>query len=511
MMERRAAGVRCALAVVPAMVGLLWAASAEAHGVWAHIHVTAWAIENLPDGELKDFYSDPEVFNAALYGAAFTDSGYWPQAGDLSRRSRAYGEHTHWEPFIQDFVAWIITNDPPPWNTQESRKRVAFLMGCASHGMQDEIFDSLFLYQVREHDGGEQEEADPGIDGFFAKDGWIRHVPSEYIPMDTLLELYSGLSEDVDEPTIRQAVGLLNFVYLGHPEAAAGLATRYEPLIPWAREHYLDPDVPGSLVTEVNPTMRYQQAIWERLHGRLSAEEQVVIAAFPESPRRLRSAEAGTVDGWATFIFGVGMRYSEVQPTWVDDADSPVPFQRNNTRWGGTWPRLIRLQPSEPLTPGAWYTVGLPAGVERIDGLRTETDYGLRFQVACDEATAGACEELGELPGPDIGEPHPPGEDAGPDAEADAVLDAEPDIDPGIDAEVDTSTDAAADVPEPVEADANHDADVPDTSGAVEPRADDVGGDGGCGCGVPVGRQIVWPGLALALLVCGMVMWRRRP
>ena len=105
---------------------LLFPANASAHGIWAHIHVTGWAAENLPPGELRDFFaSDPEVFNALLFGAAFTDSGYWPQAGELATKSRAYGEHTHWEPFISDFVAWIRANDPPPWTSLESKKRVA--------------------------------------------------------------------------------------------------------------------------------------------------------------------------------------------------------------------------------------------------------------------------------------------------------------------------------------------------------------------------------------------------
>ena len=39
---------------------------------------------------------------------------------------------------------------PAPVTTLESKKRVAFLMGCASHGLQDAIFDSLFLRQVEE-------------------------------------------------------------------------------------------------------------------------------------------------------------------------------------------------------------------------------------------------------------------------------------------------------------------------------------------------------------------------
>ena len=102
-----------------------------------------------PAGEVRDFFSEPEVMNAALFGAAFTDSGYWPLSGGMGEIARAYSEHTHWEPFIHDVVTWIRANDPPPWTSLESKKRAAFFIGCASHGMQDELFDSLFLDEHR--------------------------------------------------------------------------------------------------------------------------------------------------------------------------------------------------------------------------------------------------------------------------------------------------------------------------------------------------------------------------
>jgi len=474
---------------------------AEAHGVWAHIHVTGWAIDNQPDEELRDFFSDPEVLNAALYGAAFTDSGYWPQAGELSRRSRAYSEHTHWEPFVQDFVAWIIAHDPPPWTSVESKKRVAFLLGCASHGLQDELFDSVFLYQVRTHDGKDQEEADPGTDGFFAKDRWITRIPTEYIPMDTVLELYAGLGQGVDEATIRQSVDLLNFIYLGNPEAAAALGTRYESIIPWTREHYLDPAIPGSIASEVFPTMRYQQAIWRRLHGQLPVDAPVVVSAFPDAPRRLHGADSTAPDSWATLIFAEGVRYSTTAPTWQDDQGEPVPFDRANTRWGATWPRLIRLQPTAPLVPGAWTTVSLPAGAERIDGQLTTTPFSLRFQVPCDDATASDCADLGALPTPDLGEPAPePEMDAGLDAEPDAST---PDADPTPDAALDAEPDAP-----PLDTGLAVDVAADGASNGHIPPTADASDDGGCACGVTP-RRVAPSGAAWALLALVAAVWTR--
>lgn len=405
---------RSRLLAAPALLLLvaLWGAPAEAHGIWGHIHVTGWAIENLPEGEVRDFFADPEVMNAALYGAAFTDSGYWPQGGSLEAPARAYGEHTHWEPFIEDFVAWMQVHDPPPWTSQESRLRVAFLMGCASHGLQDELFDSLFLDQAAQHDGAGQEATDPGIDGFLGLDGWLRFAPTPWIPMDVLLELYAPLDAGVDAEVIQRSADLMELVYLRRPEAAASLGRQYAAQLPWTRANYLNPDLPGSLRAEVLPTARYLQALWDRLHG-ADLTGSPVIYAWPDTPRRLGSGEAGSLDSRVTLIFGAGLRYGEAAPRWADEATgADVPFTRRNTRWDNPWTRLIRVWPDASLAPGSWQVVTLPAGATLIHGGATTGDFTHRVQVACDPGPA--CPPVEGAPVADLGEPSWPEEpDAG--------------------------------------------------------------------------------------------------
>ncbi|TNE91188.1 MAG: hypothetical protein EP330_05965 [Deltaproteobacteria bacterium] len=382
---------------------------AGAHGLWGHIHVTGWAVENMPDDDLRAFlYDDPEVFNALLFGAVFADSGYSrDEAG-----SRAYSEHAHWEPFVEDYVQWILENDPPPWNTLESKKRVAFLLGCASHGMQDSIFDSLFLSEVEERDGAGQDATDPGTDGFLVADGHVRFIPEEDVPMDTLLELFADVSPDITREVIDAGVGLTTAAYINEEiglGVAETFAERYADVMPWGREHYLDPEVPGSLRAEIYPTMRYQQALWKRLHDGL-APDDVTVFAYPDQPRRLRSGTAGTVASWVTLVFGEGVRFEGDLVELFDDAGASVPFTLSNTRWGATHTRLVRIRPDEDLVPGGWYTARLRAGVELIDGGVSSESWEVRFQVACDTADDPACPELGEVDVPwidGIPEPEP--------------------------------------------------------------------------------------------------------
>ncbi|MBL6975491.1 MAG: hypothetical protein ISR64_07160 [Deltaproteobacteria bacterium] len=382
--------------------------SAMAHGSWAHVQVTGWAMEALPAGELRDLLTgDPEVFNAALFGAAFTDSGYAPIGKD-EPAAHAYGEHTHWESFVQDFVDWIRANDPPPWTDLESRKRVAFLMGCAAHGMQDEIFDSLFLFQAKEHDAGGQHNADPAMDGFLKLDGLLEFVPTAYIPMDTVLELYAGLSHKVTADVIQQAVDLMIGAYINDELGlliAQSLGEQYEPEMPWTRLHYMDPEIPGSLASEIPATAGYMEAIWDRLHGTFDPDS-AVIHTYPDPDDRILGNDAESPDSWVTLVYGAGAAVDSLTATWVDTRKTAVDYTLKGTRWGAHWTRLHRLQPGTSLVSGEWYTVELAPGLEFIDGAVTTKVSGLRFQAACGES--------GDLPCPDTAETNTQADPSGP-------------------------------------------------------------------------------------------------
>lgn len=395
------------------LLGLLLPLPAAAHGLWGHVHVTGWAVENMPDDELRQFLLEPEVFNALIFGATFTDTGY--SVSDAA--SRAYSEHTHWEPFIEDYIQWIRENDPPPWTSSESKRRVAFLLGCASHGMQDEIFDSTFLHQVGEHDGAGQEASDPATDGFLALDQHLRFFPKEDIPMDTLLQLYAGLDQEITEEVIDLAVSRVTGFYINDtvgPGIASQIGTQYEEQLPWTRQNYLNAEIPGSLRAEIYPTMAYQQAVWARLHEGLEANEATVFG-FPEAPRRLLAGATGSPDSWVTLVFGIGLQYSSDMVELEDDQGQPVPFTTANSQWGPSYTRLVRLIPDQDLQPGGWYTARLRAGVATIDGQVSTQPGELRFQVPCEAGNSTDCPDPGDIAEASIDglveeeEPLPPG------------------------------------------------------------------------------------------------------
>ncbi len=356
---------------------------ASAHGINGHVHVTGWAIESLPPGELRDFLSEPEVFEAALIGAAFPDSGYAIDDG--------YGELAHWEPFVHGLLEQIRRDVGPPFADLEARKTAAFLMGLASHGLQDEIFDSIFLHQVHEHDDAGQDEADPGTDGFLIVDGHHRFKPAFYLPGALLQEAFREIhGHEVSLQTMDVGLRRIKLLVIDSAESVgANLDARYRPLLPWTAAHYLDRDIPGSLQSEVPATAAYIEAIWGRLHDDWPVGA-LVGHPYPDPPRRLHRVDAASVSSWVTLVFGSGAIVGTLNPDtvrWTDEAGDPVAFGLTHTRWSGSRPdastRLVQLRPEADLRFDHAYTIELAPGVTLQDGRMLDAAWRYTFRTPC--------------------------------------------------------------------------------------------------------------------------------
>jgi hypothetical protein len=391
-MEKRRSPLAVWMTVTLCLLGSGGAARrAEAHGLHGHIHVTGWAIENLPPGELKDFFADPDLFKAALAGAMFPDTGY----AINQPAAREYAEYAHWEPFIERFIQHVLSTYGPTYDTKDEQLLVAFLLGCASHGLQDELFDSTFLFEVEERDTRGQDDADPGTDGFLILDGYFRLLPSNYLPIDDVLPLFGVLGQPIDRALIEDHVGAVRGAYVNDfigIRIAATNGTRLRPLIPWAGDNYIDPGVSGSLAAEIEPTARHMEALWERLHGRFD-EANLVVHGWPDAPRRLRSADHNSVASWVTLVFGKGVAGATMTGSLVDDNDAPHPFNLSHTRWGG-WDgisRVARFRPAADFVPGGDYVATLEAEARLVDGSVTTQSHSFAFQVECDSVKDAAC------------------------------------------------------------------------------------------------------------------------
>lgn len=364
----------------------------SAHGGLAHVQVTAWAVENLPQGELRKFLAQPETFNAILLGAAYPDVGYYPGLENHVLH-RAYGEYSHWTPFLSEFMKWIKVNDPPPWTSMESRKRVAFLLGCAAHGFQDEVFDSLFLPMVDHHDGQGQDAVDPATDGMLVRDGYMGMYPTLEAPLGALAEVFnqSGLfSSTITTDMLSTSLENMGLFYLDEgagPALAAIALASFEDDLPWTADHYMDPVIPGSLHSEVFPTGWLIQAIWDELKG--SPSEKMVVFQYPEEGRRLGSALAANPASWVSLLFSTGVDLNDIEVRWTHSSGVDVPFSRNKTDWA----RILMLVPREDLIPGDTYSISLKGSVTTVSGGLQSIERSTSLQAQCDKPDDSRCSQ----------------------------------------------------------------------------------------------------------------------
>lgn len=373
---------------LPALA-LLAPMPALAHGINGHIHVTGWAIESLPPGPLADLFADPDAFDAALFAASFPDTGY--------AIDDPYGEMAHWPPFLEAYLRHLRANLPPPYDTPEKRRHVAFVMGLASHGLQDEIFDSIFLHQIAEHDGRGQDEADPGTDAMLFVDGYLRFKPPQWAPVDDLVDVFAAEGHRVDAETIEAGMTRVKVVVIdGFAGIGAVFDRRYRPLLPWTADHYIDPAIPGSLASEIPATRAFIEAVWERLHDRFPAAG-FVAHPYPDGRRRLQSTDPATVSSWVTLVLGIGARVGTINAESVsfEGPEGAVPFELRHTRWSGgadDWTRIIQLRPQVALAEDSEYTVRLAAGIELIDGSLLAEPWQYSFRTRCAEGAGCAPE-----------------------------------------------------------------------------------------------------------------------
>ena len=144
----------------------------------------------MQDPELKQLLNNNR--NVVLWASWYPDSGY---AG-----SNEYGEYSHWTPFLDGYIDYIKNETGSGHSDYE--KLVAHALGTAAHGIQDQVFDHLFLQKTAEEDGTGQSELDFGLDLVCMWD-YGRHslkIPDQvfvdydkYTPINHLTNVYNRL------------------------------------------------------------------------------------------------------------------------------------------------------------------------------------------------------------------------------------------------------------------------------------------------------------------------------
>ena len=122
-----------------------------------------------------------------------TDDGY--EERDMTMQ---FGEIAHWEPFQQGYLEQFIANYSLPGESPEAELEFAFLLGMASHGIADQVYDAVLMKGSKHHDEttgwGPCEWGEP----------WpYEYSKPVYAPFDSASDiLWTALEGDQDVPNV---------------------------------------------------------------------------------------------------------------------------------------------------------------------------------------------------------------------------------------------------------------------------------------------------------------------
>ncbi|MEE2829135.1 MAG: zinc dependent phospholipase C family protein, partial [Myxococcota bacterium] len=363
------------------LVGLLLLAfpgSAAANGQSTHVWITEQALQHLDEGELATLLRDPANRDPLLNGTMFPDGGY--------AVVDPYGELAHWEPFQQAYLRWIRLNFDPPWSEGEAAAHVAFFMGLASHGLADEVFDSLFMERSRIYDPG-WETGESSLDTasdvlFLAEVGGIE-PPDLWLPMEVVLPIFHDeLGHPVEAETIERGQNLL-FSALAFTEWARQDEERLKAFsgeYPWSKDNLGRLEVPGSPPREALVVALYWEDLWARLHEP-ETWTTPVLELVPEPDSQQQHLDAETVEARLHLTFGRGVDAASLTNIEVlDEAETPVPVDVHHHY--GNFSHAVHLVPESDWAVEARYQVVVGAGLLNYDGVPFEGSWTGEFSTS---------------------------------------------------------------------------------------------------------------------------------
>jgi hypothetical protein len=344
---------------------LLAPVAAEANGNVSHLRVTLWARDHLPAGELRDLLDREDTDLSLQNGANFPDGGYAVDDG--------YGEIAHWEPFQSAYLEWIRANFEPPWSG-EAGQHVAFLMGMASHGMCDQIYDSMYLTRSGVYDEGSPGSS-IGLDGSsdvcFAAETGPLYAPELWVPDEVMAQIMLDAAGHEVEPSVihdGQALVAFSLYFVSDVSQDPDEVALHHEAYPWACAHQVDEDVPGNPPAAAPVVAAYWERLWSRLHGDDTLDEPL-LASFPALDGLAPERDGESIESMVSFVVARGLHQDTVGVETIavrdsDGKDVPVDIHL----YYGHNSHVVNLRPVDGWTGGLDHTVVAGDGLLTWDG-----------------------------------------------------------------------------------------------------------------------------------------------
>ncbi len=344
-----------------------------AGGMVIHMFQSEKAIAQLNDSDLKQLLSQNP--NALYSGTQYPDAGYAP--GFLGQEKHAWGEASHWAPFIEAYLEVVIEKCQGRYlSDTECGKLATHFLGAAAHGIQDQVFDGLFIPKVTEVDHKGQETTDIGIDMVVLREHSRNHsIPKPwYTPADALVEVYQSMDfteSEANRAQILIATKVSETGRYGESLIAPFLYWHYKKLMPWGSRNYMT--YPGGVEYGGRITANFWKHLWKKLNG-INDTEPANITTTPASGEQHVSINKPNTDNKISVTFD---RY--IIPSSINNTSFQVTDAQRHQIFGSIGlfaysgqkhaeANMIQFKPYSSLEFGATYTVTMNSGILDEDG-----------------------------------------------------------------------------------------------------------------------------------------------
>lgn len=298
--------------------GVFLAVSAQAAGGISHIYFARQAAERVQDTALRDLLKKYD--NAYAVGSNYPDTGYI--------KGTQYGEDSHWDPFIFTFADYLRDTYAHP--EQENPKLVAFLLGCATHRVSDELFHWRLINQIARYDfngdwNAAHSYADTGLDLILTvdKSQWFTHPGKWYVPVRDLVNVYQRMGHP--EYTRKQIIlgnSIYYFAGVGERFIAPFRYNTCKAQAPWAVANYYDHPEGGYVMTE-QAVAAYIDSLWHYITHKDAPMPVIPIYSAHNVPHVVHH---DVVHGADVAMRASALGFADV-PIIVEDRDGSIELQ----------------------------------------------------------------------------------------------------------------------------------------------------------------------------------------
>lgn len=218
---------------------------AHAIGERAHAEIGRMAVEEHLTGEalvpgIARLFEDADNLRALYSGCALPDWGFGGINPDAA-------ECSHWNRFMEAYVALLQRRFPPPWDA-EARRQICFFLGVLCHNIADipwhfdEDGHKSFLTAGYEADGAGHVDIEFACDYFlYAERALEPSVNLEaWFPIDLLTEVFAEAGRPVGREQLVQGTFRSRVMFFGGPPVAAFQRNGRKAKMPWVYDHYDD-------------------------------------------------------------------------------------------------------------------------------------------------------------------------------------------------------------------------------------------------------------------------------